>query len=64
MLRLPDDEATKTAVIRASDWLTKHVKTGKLNQEGCEYSISVIGWKDPTLNPELPKQLAGYAIAG
>jgi hypothetical protein len=62
MLRLPDEVATKTAVIRASDWLTKHVKTGKLNREGREYSISVIGWKDPTLNPELPKQLAGYAI--
>lgn len=59
ILRLPDDEATKTAVIRASDWLDKHVKTGKLNREGREYSISVIGWKDPTLNPELPKQLAG-----
>ncbi len=62
MLRLPDDEPTKTAVIRASDWLTKHVKTGKLNRQGREHSISVIGWKDPTLNPELPKQMAGYAI--
>jgi hypothetical protein len=61
-LQFPDDEGTKKAVIRASDWLTKHVKTGKLIREGCEYSISVIGWKDPTLNPELPKQLAGYAI--
>ena len=61
-LRFPDDEVTKTAVNRASDWLTKHVKTGELNREGREYLISVIGWKDPTLNPELPKQLAGYAI--
>ncbi len=61
-LRFPNNEVTKAAVIRASDWLTKHVKTGKLNREGREYLISVIGWKDPTLNPELPKQLAGYAI--
>jgi hypothetical protein len=36
MLRLPDEVATETAVIRASDWLTKHVKTGKLNREGRE----------------------------
>lgn len=63
MLRLPDDECTKTAVIRASDWLTKHVKTGELHREGREYSISVIAWKDPTLNPELPKQLAGYCLS-
>lgn len=61
-LRHPDDEASKIAVNRASDWLLGHVRTGKLNLQGREFSISVIGWKDPTLKPELPKQLAGYAI--
>jgi|JI10StandDraft_1071094.scaffolds.fasta_scaffold02429_7 hypothetical protein len=61
-LRYPDDEASKIAVNRASEWLIRHVRTGKVAREGREDSISVIGWKDPTLNPELPKQLAGYAI--
>lgn len=61
-LRYPDDEASKLAVNRASDWLVGHVRTGKITREGREHLISVVAWKDPTLNPELPKQLAGYAI--
>lgn len=61
-LFFPDDVDTHNAVVSASNWLTKHVRHGKLNREGRECSVSVIAWKDPTLNPELPKQLAGYAI--
>ena len=61
-LFFPDDVDTDNAVVSASNWLTKHVRNGKLNREGHEDSVSVIAWKDPTLNPELPKQLAGYAI--
>ncbi|MBN8601267.1 MAG: hypothetical protein J0M26_09575 [Planctomycetes bacterium] len=61
-LFFPDDVDTHNAVVSASNWLTKHVRNGKLNREGHEHSVSVIAWKDPTLNPELPKQLAGYAI--
>ena len=61
-LFFPDDEATDVAIVSASRWLVEHVRHGKLNREGREYSVSVIAWKDPTLNPELPKQLAGYAI--
>jgi hypothetical protein len=57
-----DDVDTDNAVVSAANWLTKHVRHGKLNREGREYSVSVITWKDPTLNPELPKQFAGYAI--
>lgn len=58
-LFFPDDVDTDNAVVSASNWLTKHVRNGKLNREGHEDSVSVIAWKDPTLNPELPKQLAG-----
>lgn len=61
-LFFPDDVDAHNAVVSAANWLTKHVRHGKLNREGREYSVSVIAWKDPTLNPELPKQLAGYAI--
>lgn len=61
-LFFPDDADAHNAVVSAANWLTKHVRHGKLNREGHEYSVSVIAWKDPTLNPELPKQLAGYAI--
>lgn len=61
-LFFPDDVDTHNAVVSAANWLTKHVRNGKLNREGREYSVSVIAWKDPTLNPERPKQLAGYAI--
>lgn len=61
-LFFPDDVDTHKAVISASSWLTKHVRNGKLHRGGREYEVSVIAWKDPTLNPESPKQLAGYAI--
>lgn len=61
-LAMPADDDTRTAVRNASDWLTQQVKTGRLTVGDRESSISVIAWKDPTLSPELPSQLAGYAI--
>jgi hypothetical protein len=61
-LVLPTDEDTRVAVIKASDWLKSHVKTGRLAKGDRELSISMIAWKDPTLAPELLNQLAGYAI--
>jgi hypothetical protein len=61
-LALPTDAETRTAVRNASDWLMRHVKTGRLTVGERESSISVIAWKDPTLSPELASQLAGYAI--
>jgi hypothetical protein len=61
-LTQPEDEETRAAVSKASNWLTAHVRAGRLTVNDREVVISVIAWKDPTLNPELPSRLAGYAI--
>lgn len=61
-LAIPTNESSMVAVTKASDWLLRHVKTGSLTADNTEKSISVIAWKDPTLNPELPERLAGYII--
>ncbi len=61
-LAMPKDEVISVAVNNASDWLAAHVRTGRLTVDDREVLISVIAWKDPTLNPELPNRLAGYAI--
>jgi hypothetical protein len=62
VLAMPKNESARVAVAEASEWLLRHVKTGSLTTDNTEKSISVIAWKDPTLNPELPEQLAGYVI--
>jgi hypothetical protein len=61
-LALPEREDARIAVHKASDWLTRHIGTGRMKLADRETSISVIAWKDPTLNPELSHQFAGYAI--
>lgn len=61
-LLFPKSDPAKKAVVQASRWLELHVRNGTLKRDGNEFSVSVIGWKDPSLNPEQPKQLVGYAI--
>lgn len=61
-LATPENAGARVAVNNASDWLLRHVQTGRLTIDNQEETISVIAWKDPTLNPELPERLAGYAI--
>jgi hypothetical protein len=61
-LAIPENVSARVAVAEASDWLLRHVKTGSLTINNTEKSISVIAWKDPTLNPEIPERLAGYVI--
>lgn len=61
-LAMPENVSARVAVAEASDWLLRHVKTGSLTTDNTEKSISVIAWKDPTLNPERPERLAGYVI--
>lgn len=61
-LSLPQDKVTRAAVEHAAEWLVQHVQSGSLVVDGREQAISIIAWKDPTLSPELPKRLAGYAI--
>jgi len=57
---LPEDSVTKDRVTRAGDWLKRHVVRVQLPGE--REAFPVIAWKDPTLEPEDPKLLAGYVI--
>jgi len=62
VLKMPSDQIAREAVVEASKWLTGHVKRGSLQCNGEQINVSVIAWKDPTLAPEAPDHLAGYAI--
>lgn len=62
ILSLPTDSESRTAVINASEWLMRHVRKGRLVIRGSERTVSLIAWKDPTLEPDLTDRLAGYAI--
>ena len=54
--------AKQDAVAKATEWLVRHVKRGKLKVGGRDTELSVIAWKDPTLSPEVPDRMADYAI--
>jgi hypothetical protein len=58
--RMPDDPVTKDRLARAADWLKRHRVTISLPDDNSP--LSVIAWKDPTLEPANPKLLAGYVI--
>jgi hypothetical protein len=58
--RMPQDATTKTRVTRAADWLKKNLLP--VSRPGDEAPLKVIAWKDPTLEGDDPKLLAGYAI--
>jgi hypothetical protein len=59
-LRLPEDPVVKDRLTRSAAWLVEHIVTIKAKDDG--KPLRVIAWKDPTLEPEDPKLLAGYAI--
>jgi hypothetical protein len=58
--RMPSDPATKDRLSRAANWLKIHLVRVSLPDQS--RTISVIAWKDPTLEPSNPKLLAGYLI--
>ena len=58
--RLPDDDASKGRLIRGADWLKRNIVLVTRPDDTSE--VRVIAWKDPTLEPENPKLLAGYVI--
>jgi hypothetical protein len=58
--RLPEDAVLKDRLARSAAWLVDHVVTIKAKDDG--RPLRVIAWKDPTLEPEDPKLLAGYVI--
>jgi hypothetical protein len=57
---MPGDCVTKSQATRAAGWLKSRVMS--ISRPGEERPIRVIAWKDPTLEPENPKLLAGYVI--
>ena len=59
-LRLPEDLDTKRRVTRAVDWLEDHLVSVDLPAD--KFTLRVIAWKDPTLEPANQKLLAGYLI--
>ncbi len=58
--RMPDDAGTRRRVTRSADWLKQHLVA--ITRPGDARPIHVIAWKDPTLEPNDPKLLVGYAI--
>jgi hypothetical protein len=58
--KLPADHALNDRLKRSAAWLVEHVVTIKAKDDG--RPLRVIAWKDPTLEPEDPKLLAGYVI--
>jgi hypothetical protein len=62
ILHLPTPSTSHHSVLKASDWLVKHVQRGTMDIRGQSTNLSVIAWKDPTLAPDELDWLAGYAI--
>jgi hypothetical protein len=61
-LLLPSDKYIKASVVRASDWLASNVRRGVMRVDSKDTQVSVIAWKDLTLNTDDKNRLAGYAI--
>jgi hypothetical protein len=61
-LRMPTEPAARDAVFKASEWLVRHIQRGRMKLNDETTNLSVIAWKDPTLSPDKPNRLAGYAI--
>ncbi len=62
VLYTPKEQASRDALRKASEWLVQHVQRGDMEIYGQRTNLSVIAWKDPTLSPDKPNRLAGYAI--
>ncbi len=58
--RLPADHVVKDRLTQAANWLKGHRVT--VFRPGDKVPVTVIAWKDPTLEPTNPKLLAGYVI--
>jgi len=58
--RIPDDPLIKNRLQQSASWLVKHAPP--LAIPGQPKPVRLIAWKDPTLEPESPKLLAGYLI--
>jgi hypothetical protein len=58
--RMPNDAVTRSRVTRAADWLKGNLV--QISRPGEDRRIWVVAWKDPTLEPAIPKLLAGYVI--
>ena len=56
----PKESFLKSRVTRSAEWLRRH--SVQFVGQKDEDRISVIAWKDPTLEPTDPKHLAGYVI--
>jgi hypothetical protein len=59
-LRLPEDPVVEDRLKRSAAWLVDHIVTIQAKDDG--RPLRVVAWKDPTLEPEDPKLLAGYVI--
>lgn len=59
VFNLPGDDDTRTRIVQASSWIQRHIIRVSLpNRE----PVSVVAWKDPTLDPQKTEQLVGYLI--
>jgi hypothetical protein len=59
---LPANEVSKTRVVRASDWLNKHIVEGTMSHAQDLGPMTLVAWHDPTLAPTDGNALAAYAI--
>jgi hypothetical protein len=56
---MPGGEEARARVEAAAGWLVRHLRRAELRGVG---PVEVVAWKDPTLNPGVREELAGYLI--
>jgi hypothetical protein len=61
-LAQPSNPLRAANIAHAEEWLLAHVERGTLTTSKVDAPVAIVAWKDPSLAPELPDQLAGYAI--
>jgi hypothetical protein len=59
VFNLPEEKNARSRIERTSAWIERHVVQVNMPDHG---TVSVVAWKDPTLDPDKPQQLAGYLI--
>ncbi len=62
-LVLPANEASRTRVSCASEWLVKHIVQGTLNNVPDLGPLTLVAWHDPSLAPNDKNALTAYAIS-
>lgn len=50
--RLPESHEVLACVRHGAEWLENQVRSGTLEGHGAQTPVSVVAWKDPTLNPQ------------